>query len=164
MRQGFEAITIKIKTEDKRALERRCLEDPNYGRWNGPKSYADLVRKAIEAFLSAPGEAKQQATIAKQIAGKPAQHLPAVDDLPFYVHRYRGGDLDNDEGESVCGLRGLADAHTTNIADNVTCPRCNSIRDANARALAAPARTRAAPKKAPKRASSKRSAKKGGRR
>jgi hypothetical protein len=133
MRHGFEAVTIKIASEQKRELQRRCLEHPQHGRWNGPKSYADLIREAIAEFL-AP---KPSPHVAKQIAGKTPQHLPAVvDDLPFYVHRYRAGDLDSGAGESVCGLVGLEDAHTTNLAENVTCPRCTSIRDANARALA----------------------------
>ncbi len=57
MKNGYEAITIKISTDHKQQLAQRVLEHPRRGMWDGPKSYADLVREAIARFLATPSKA-----------------------------------------------------------------------------------------------------------
>ena len=154
MRPGWEAVTIKIETTKKRELERRTLEHPLYRRWNGPKSYADLIRTAIDNLLA---DTQAAPHVAKQLEGKTPQRLPV------YVHRYRASTSRDDQCESVCGLHGLDDDATTNIAEDVTCPKCKTIQAANARAFAAAELTdqrrtaaKRAPKRAPKKASKRR--------
>lgn len=125
--KDFEPITIKIHRDDKHALVRRALEA---GRG---VTYADLVRKAIGMLLN--GDAADRRLASTSAALREAKTVPFG-----YVHRYLRGDSENDDCQSVCGLVGLADRNTTNIAEDVTCPRCKSVSDANRRALEAEAK------------------------
>lgn len=131
-------ITLQIPLQHKRELERRYLEHPKAGCWGGPKSYADLVRQAIAEFLMP----QPSPHVAKQIAGKPVQRMQPAHE--FFVHMRAVSSDDRVHGPSICGLRDLDEEYLTTQPANADCPKCRGILDANAKALAAPAKTKAA--------------------
>lgn len=174
MRLGkdFEPITIKIHREHRAALQRMFLEHPRANRYNGPKSYADLVREAIAKYVATPAEPAQPMIASSNGSAAKARALAAAE-LGLAVHFARKGSDDT----SICGLADLRPQYLTTARTLATCNRCNEIIAANGRAIdasklaptpkprqttiagtEAPKRSKAAPAKRSKAATSKKGA------